>query len=239
MNQNNMIDLLGTGLCPDRRRIWSQLGWVFVFAVAMGLLEGICVIYLRRLLIPVGATVEQLGPPISRWPVEVVREFCTIVMLLAVAWVAGFNWRSRLAHFFFMFGVWDILYYVALWWFGGWPSSIMEWDCLFLIPKPWYGPVLAPVLISLYFMVGCCVALAHEKWGCSLRVTLPAFGLQILAMFIWYWSFVKDSDAIKAYGYEGVHYSWWLFAAGLVCGLASLWLAGRGGDECAGTLEGN
>lgn len=201
--------------------IWHRLIWLGVFAVAMGLLEAICVIYLRKRL-PV---VNQLPALTSgHLHLEVIREVCTIVMLLGVAWLAGINWRSRLACFFYTFGIWDILYYVGLWWLGHWPDSLLTWDCLFLIPKPWYGPVLAPVLISLYFVLGCCWLHARERRGTPVRLSVAAVGSQLLAFAVWYWSFVKDSDWIVAHKYEGVSYSWLLFAAGALIGVAGLWL---------------
>ena len=30
-----------------------------------------------------------------------------------------------------------------------WPKSLFDWDILFLIPLPWWGPVIAPVSIAL------------------------------------------------------------------------------------------
>jgi hypothetical protein len=203
----------------------------------MGLLESICVIYLRRLVLPTGVPIEQLGSAIGRWPIELVREACTLVMLLAVAWVAGFNWRSRAAYFFFTFGVWDILYYAGLKWYGGWPASWLEWDCLFLIPKPWYGPVLAPVLISLYFMLGCCVVLGSERRRLKLRFSPVVIGLQVLAMAVWYWSFVKDAELIGRHGYVAARYSWELLCVGMFCGLTSIGLALNGQAKATGVSE--
>ncbi|MDD4871779.1 MAG: hypothetical protein PHR77_14575, partial [Kiritimatiellae bacterium] len=204
---------------------WKLLGWLLAYAVAMGLLEAICVIYLRRLVMPEGMNAQQIGAPLARCPIEIIREACTLVMLVAVSWLSGSNWRSRLACFFFMFGVWDILYYAGLKWLGNWPSSWLEWDCLFLIPKPWYGPVLAPVLISLYFMFACTVVLIYEQRPLPLRMTPLVIVLQVAAFVVWYWSFVKDANHIAKHGYADIHYSWMLFIAGLVCGLTSLWLA--------------
>lgn len=206
---------------PQTHAIWNRLAWLAVFAVAMGLLEAICVIYLRRLL-----PVEKVSPlpALGRMRIEIIREVCTIVMLVAVAWLSGINWRSRLACFFYAFGIWDILYYVGLWWLANWPDSLLTWDCLFLIPKPWHGPVLAPVLISLYFVLGCCWVHARELCGAPVRFTPAMVGSQILAFIIWYWSFVKDTDWIAAHKYEGVGYSWWLFIIGAGIGVVGLWV---------------
>jgi hypothetical protein len=209
--------------------VWKRLTGVFLFACAMGLLEAICVVYLRRLIVPAGTDPTLPPIPFESFHIEHVREACTMVMLLTVAWMTASNWRSRTAHFFFMFGVWDIIYYVGLKWFAHWPASWLQWDCLFLIPKPWYGPVLAPVLISAYFMVGCCVLLARENSERKGRLSLPALALQLPGFLVWYWSFVKDSDLIQAHGYDGISYSWSLFAAGLIIAGLGLWLATRMG----------
>ena len=39
-------------------------------------------------------------------------------------------------------------YYVFLRIICGWPKSLFDWDILFLLPLPWWGPVLAPVSIA-------------------------------------------------------------------------------------------
>lgn len=209
------------------RAIWGRLIWLGVFAIAMGLLEAICVIYLRRLL-PVAEGQSIL--PDTHAGIEIIREACTVVMLVCIAWLVGTGGLSRATCFFYAFGIWDIVYYVGLWWLAGWPTSILEWDCLFLIPKAWYGPVLAPVLISLYFMAWCVWAHFRETRGVPLRVTAGVIGSQLLAFVVWYWSFVKDSDWIKVHqgSYDGVNYSWALFAAGVAVGAVGFWLAGRG-----------
>lgn len=72
------------------------------------------------------------------------------------------------------FGVWDILYYAGLKALAGWPASWFTWDCLFLIPKPWYGLVLAPVLISAAFLVAAFRGRARPV-RCGFRAGLPAF----------------------------------------------------------------
>ncbi len=212
---------------PVSCQVWQRLLWTLLFACAMGLLEAICVIYLRRLILPAASGNGTVLPPLGRFPVEHIREACTLVMLLAMAWMAAFNWRSGLAFFFFMFGVWDIVYYAGLKWLAQWPSSWIEWDCLFLIPQPWFGPVLAPVLISGYFVLASGLLVVREGAGASLRLSVPVLASQLFGLGLWYWSFVKDSDRIQAQGYAGVSYSWPLLTAGLLIALLGLWLAAR------------
>ena len=35
----------------------------------------------------------------------------------------------------------------------GWPRTLLDWDILFLLPLPWWGPVLAPVSIAMVMIV--------------------------------------------------------------------------------------
>jgi hypothetical protein len=193
----------------------------------MGLLEAICVIYLRRLLPDLATGAAAHLPPLERFRIEAIREACTIIMLVAVAWLGGVHLRSRIACFFYAFGVWDIVYYAGLRWLAHWPGSWLEWDCLFLIPKPWYGPVLAPVLISAYFALACLFLHLREVRQAPLRISVAAIAAQVFAACAWYWSFVKDADRIQVGGYAHVNYSWALFAAGAAMAVAGLWLAGR------------
>jgi hypothetical protein len=222
---------------------WKRLTLVFLYACAMGLLEAICVIYLRRLILPEGVGAGHAPLRLGRH-VELIREASTIVMLVTVAWLAGKSVRSRLAAFFVMFGVWDILYYAGLKGLAHWPSAWSTWDCLFLIPKPWYGPVLAPVLISAFFVLICGLMFLYEETGRKIRLSAFSWGLQAVGLGIWYWSFVKDTGTILAHGYKGVVYSWPLFACGLACCAVGFVLAARrlfalqpGAVECAEPVE--
>jgi hypothetical protein len=84
--------------------------------------------------------------------VEMGRELATLLMLWAVAMLAGRTGRERFAWFSFLFGVWDIVYYVALKLVLGWPASLLTWDVLFMVPLIWTGPVLAPLIVSLLML---------------------------------------------------------------------------------------
>ncbi|MEJ2667444.1 MAG: hypothetical protein P8Z81_10155 [Deinococcales bacterium] len=118
----------------------------------MGFLEAVVVLYLRRLL-GIGFADVAAAPAGPTWlalrGMELEREAATVVMILAVALLAGRGWRGRLGAFAFVFGVWDLSYYVWLALLVGWPRGLLDWDLLFLIPAPWWGPVLAPALVAV------------------------------------------------------------------------------------------
>lgn len=121
-----------------------------IFSIAMGLLEAAVVIYLRKLYYTQGFefplnTIDDSVVSIT----ELLREVATLVMLTGVAYLFGRNYISRMGAFLISFGLWDIFYYVFLKLLIGWPESLLTWDVLFLIPVPWVGPVLAPIIVSL------------------------------------------------------------------------------------------
>jgi hypothetical protein len=102
-----------------------------------------------------------LSPAFLR--VEQAREAATIVILLAAGWLAGAGLKQRAAYFFFMFGIWDIVYYAALWILVRWPPSPATLDVLFLIPFPWVAQVWIPIAISLVFVAGAVRVLRDAK----------------------------------------------------------------------------
>jgi hypothetical protein len=119
----------------------------------MGFLESIVVVYLRTLFYPRGFSFPLVSLSGKILFTEILRELIALVMLLAIAWVAGQNRIQRIANFLFTFGIWDIFYYLALKILLGWPETWLTWDILFLIPFAWAAPVLAPLLCNLIFII--------------------------------------------------------------------------------------
>lgn len=155
---------------------------VAVFAIAFGFIEASVVVYLRHLL---GSTEPTIGkeeilllvPGIAFLEpqtalkiisdtallnVERIREGATLVMLAAVATLAGENLRERCAFFFLAFGIWDIFYYIFLRLTIGWPTTLADLDVFFLLPTPWVGPVIVPVTISSFLIVASLLYLARR-----------------------------------------------------------------------------
>ncbi|MDE3057693.1 MAG: hypothetical protein KGJ59_07035, partial [Bacteroidota bacterium] len=134
---------------------FSKLNVTGIFAVAMAWMEAATVMYLRSLVNRINP--YQLHPlPAAALPawIELVREAATLLLLFSAAWLAGTSWRNRSGYFLFAFGLWDIFYYIFLKAMAGWPMTLFDWDVLFLLPVPWWGPVLAPILISLLMILG-------------------------------------------------------------------------------------
>ena len=135
----------------DDRQRWFL---VTTFAVAMAWVEAATVYYLRVLsdrIIPYQQNPLPINGALGM--VELVREFATLVMLLTLGILAGGMKRAGLAYAAIAFGVWDIFYYVFLRVMTDWPASLLDWDILFLIPLPWWGPVIAPMTIAFLMIV--------------------------------------------------------------------------------------
>jgi hypothetical protein len=133
-----------------------RLAWIVLFAIGMAFTEACVVVYIRQIYDALESPVDldiraaERFTRIHPWvlTVERYREVSTIVMLIAVAHLAGRSARERWGVYLLSFGVWDIWYYVWLYALIRWPPSLLTTDILFLIPCPWVAPVLLPVLAA-------------------------------------------------------------------------------------------
>ena len=189
---------------------------VSLFAIAFAFVESSVVVYLRQIFYPGGFAFPLNAGITSQIVVEVTREFATILMLLAVGMIAGKNRWQRFSYFLIGFGVLDIFYFVWLKIILNWPVSILDWDILFLIPVPWIGPVIAPILVSLMMIGGAWVILRNEEERGSFRATRTAIALSVLGSVAVLVSFVVDTDATLRFQYpKPYHYE--LLVLGMVC----------------------
>lgn len=200
------------------KKIW----WVGLFAIAMAYVESTVVVYIRRIygISDLLLDIPSFDPVLA--PIEVGRELATLIMLLAVGFAVGKSLQSRLSFTFIIFGVWDIFYYIWLRLFIGWPNSLFSQDILFLIPLPWWGPIIAPVLIACLMVVGGILAVISEDNGC--RIMLSAFDWTTLipGVLIMLYSFMEDAISIIPADVETLaqlrptSFNWPIYILGLV-----------------------
>jgi hypothetical protein len=160
---------------------------VSIFSIAMAALEGAVVVYLRALYYPEEFSVQFKIINEQILLVEVVRELATLIMLLAIGYIAGTNFKERFAYFLLSFAIWDIFYYGWLKIFIGWPSSFLDWDILFLIPITWIGPVAAPVICSLTMII-LAILLLHP----TVCISKTVWAYLILGSSLVLFTFVRD-----------------------------------------------
>jgi hypothetical protein len=197
-----------------------KLALVVVFAIAIAYVEAAAVTYLRDAY---GITdiVRDLPERAGRLTaIEIGREAATLVMLLAVGCIAGGRMQDSIGYFVLAFGAWDIAYYGWLALFLGWPRSPLDWDVLFLIPLPWWGPVIAPAAIAGVMCVGGAAAVLQHERGISWRLRRENVTIATAGIAVVLYTFMADSIAALPHGAAAVtevrptEFAWPLFALG-------------------------
>jgi hypothetical protein len=206
-------------LFKEKRNIGADLLRYAVFSIAFGYIEGAVVHYLRLLYYPGGFTLPLAAIEAKTVLIEMGRELATLALLSSAAMFSArpLLWKS--AVFVYLFAVWDLSYYGALYLFEGWPGSLLDWDVLFLVPVPWLAPVLAPVVISLLGIAGSVIVFILLNNRGLIRIGNTAIILFCCSLAVWLYTFFTVS--IPA------HYSWGLFCAGVVLTLTGFFFIFR------------
>jgi hypothetical protein len=186
-------------------RISVRLGTVVTYAIAMAWVEAAVVYYLRTMVDRIEPHQANPLPLIGGLGMaELVREAATLIMLLAVGCLAGRHLRDRLGVAAIAFGFWDIFYYVFLKVLTGWPHSLLDWDILFLLPLPWWGPVLAPILISVLMIVWGTLATEETSQALGSRSEIPAWTFNFCGIVIALFVFMADALQVSGQGVAAV-----------------------------------
>jgi hypothetical protein len=159
--------------------------------------------------------------PAAMAAIEIGREAATLIMLLGVAALTSADrWECFLA-FCVSFGVWDIFYYAWLWVFVRWPPSLFTWDLLFLIPVPWIGPVLAPVLVSGALVAASLGLLRLKAQGVRLGFSAQVWTMAVTGGLVVVGSFVIDFASVVRQEVPPP-FHWGVFAIGVALAATAL-----------------
>ena len=212
--------------------------YLVILGIGMGFLEAIVVLYLRTIYYPDGFGFPMRIISGNVYVAEMIRELCTIIILLSISLIAGKNRLQAFAYFLFSFAIWDIYYYIGLKVFLNWPPSLLTWDILFLIPIFWIGPVVAPLICSVTMIIFSWIVLFMQDKVTDFRVALKEWVLVYLGFFLIFITFIWDYTSIlisnrliREYflweksnifkeiisAYVPHHYNWALFIIGIVC----------------------
>ena len=213
------------------RKTWAV---VVVYAAAMAWVESAVVYYMRTMIDRIEPYQPNPLPVVGNMGfAELVREAATMAMLLTVGVLAGRTWRSRLGYAAVAFGVWDILYYVYLKVLCGWPHSLLDWDILFLLPLPWWGPVLAPVAIAGVLIAWGTLASQFEDQSLARTADWRTRALGFIGAALALYAFMADAVAIADQGVDmlrnhlPVRFNWPLFSVALLLMAAPVIQLGR------------
>ena len=227
---------------PTRNYLAKKQLWVTLFAITMGIFEGAIVVYIRELYYPHGFDFPITVMNSQLVNAEIIRELASMLMIVSVAWLAAPTLNRRFGQFLYIFGIWDLVYYLFLKLILAWPESLLTWDVLFLIPVMWTGPVLSPAFVAVLMIL----------WGQTLAVPLRiaptdiplrscTWPLLLVGAFILFLSFIWDYSRFliaeikqgahisvewfRNVGYEYLPHSfpWWLWMIGVVI-ITSAWI---------------
>jgi hypothetical protein len=222
-------------LRPGRAAVKRVLFPLVIFAIAFGYAEAMQVVYMRALAVPVRAQlglapdgvfplppVDQLGPLRHLVLLEQLREAATILMLAAGGGFIARDPRTWLAAIAFLFGVWDLAYYGWLRVLLGWPSSVLDWDVLFLLPVPWAAPVLAVLISAASLVCGGAISLLRPAQRVSKLAWLLLWtsAALMLLCFTWEWRYWLSGGMPR-------NFPWALFGAAEVLAVAGFLAARR------------
>lgn len=231
----------------------ANIYWSFIilgiFGIAMGALEAIVVVYLRQIYYPRLFEFPLILFSRQMLTLEWLREASTIIMLGSVGILAGKDNLQKFSYFLYTFAIWDIFYYAWLKILVNWPSSFLTWDVLFLIPVPWIGPVLAPVIASLSMILLSGTILFLQEKGYTVKMKALEWSLIFTGALIILYTFVRDYSRIifqewfilnsrpqcdREYllelisSYKPEYYNWFLFVFGEIVILFAILLIYRG-----------
>jgi hypothetical protein len=102
----------------------------------------------------------------------------------------------------------------------GGPASLFTSDILFLIPVPWAGPVLAPLLVSAAMIAGGTGHLRRDARAERVGISAPPWAEIALGAVVIVISFVLDYRNLLAGGMPHP-FNWSAFSSGLLIGVGS------------------
>jgi hypothetical protein len=219
-----------------------QIIWLTLFAIAMAHVEASVVVHMRTIYYPNN---PQALFPLSILShrdlgIEFLRELATVVMIGCVALIAASGFTRVFAAFIYVFGLWDIFYYLWLKLMLGWPVSWSEWDVLFLIPWPWFGPWIAAALIALLLVIGGGWILLRAGNARFTRATALTF---VVGMLLALAAFLLPAVPLLPGGeeafrnYQPQTFCWRCYIPGYLMMAVSLWWLAGSGRRAQGSLN--
>ena len=198
----------------------KKLFGLIIFGIAFGYLEADVVVYLRHLYYPGVVSLFPLRIMDSEiFYFEIYRELATIIILSTIAFLSSKKRWEVPFLFLILFGIWDIFYYIFLYFMIHWPPSLFSFDIFFLFPVLWIGPVLCPVLTALVLIGGSLFILRKgNKWMSWINVLIASTGLIIIVLSFLTIpvSLLWNNDFDIFYTFIPKHFPWYLYIPGLL-----------------------
>ena len=211
----------------------SLILWLTVYAICMANVEASLVVHLRTIYYP--------GNPVEIFPlsllshrdlfIELFRELATILMIFSVAVLSVREKHRQFGAFLFVFGLWDLFYYLWLKIIIGWPVRWLEWDVLFLIPWPWLAPWITAAFIAVIMVAGgfrmLMLDAKSEMSGPGLVLLIAGILISLISLLLPAWPLLVNGEAAFR-GYMPKGFPWILYVTGYLLMAVGLWTVIRG-----------
>lgn len=197
------------------KSLTKKIIYLFLFSIAFAWVESSVVVYLRVIYYPHGFKFPIKQQYDYMLLIEIIREFATIIMMVTLSALLSKKFWEGFGYFLIVFGIWDIFFYLWLKVMLNWPDSFFTPDILFLIPIPWIGPVLAPVIVSLaMIIIGIDIVRFYYK-DMFIKPKLIHWVMVLFGSAIVLYTFLSDTDAAFLQQYPKP-YNWVLFSIGIL-----------------------
>ena len=134
--------------------VLSYLISLTALCIALGYVDAVATFYVRGMLRVsqegggfAQAVTEAMPPRIIA--LEQTRQASILLVLVAVAVVAGRNLHQQFGTALFGLGGWIIFRYAAIRTITDWPTSLTDVDTVLYLPEAVYAPLWMPIVIAL------------------------------------------------------------------------------------------
>ncbi len=134
--------------------VLSYLIAIAALCIAIGYVDAVATFYVRGMLQVsqeggnfAQAVTEAMPPRIVA--LEQTRQAATVLVLVAMAIVAGRNLQQQFGTVFYALGGWLVLRYAAIRTITDWPAALTDIDTVLYLPHAVYAPVWMPIVIGL------------------------------------------------------------------------------------------
>jgi hypothetical protein len=134
--------------------VLSYLIAIAALCIAIGYVDAVATFYVRGMLEVsqeggnfAQAVTEAMPPRIVA--LEQTRQAATVLVLVAMAIVAGRNLQQQFGTAFYALGGWIVLRYAAIRTITDWPAGLADIDTVLYLPHAVYAPVWMPIVIGL------------------------------------------------------------------------------------------
>lgn len=142
------------------------------------------------------------------------RQFFGYLLPASAAAIVATGLLSWMSYFIFMITAANLFSYVWMWFMIKWPSSLFDWNIVFLFPTAGTAPVIACITASAIFLIISVMMIRIMDRFRVVNFDPQHWGPLLLALICWITSFISSSSTAMTEFPES--FSWGIFTLGVV-----------------------